>query len=54
VATVIAEAHRHFDQGVRLYDNGSVKQAGTEFDEAVDTLLKASKIYPQNAGFERK
>jgi membrane-bound lytic murein transglycosylase D len=54
VATVITEAQRHFEQGVRLYDNGFMKQAGTEFDEAVDTLLKASKIYPQNARIRKE
>jgi membrane-bound lytic murein transglycosylase D len=31
-----------------------MKQAGTEFDEAVDTLLKASKIYPQNARIRKE
>jgi len=54
VDTIIAQAHRHYDQGVRLYDNGSLKQAGTEFNEAVDTLLKASRVYPLNARIRKE
>lgn len=54
VEAVIGEAQRHFEQGVRLYDSGSLKQAGAKFDEAVDTLLKASRIYPQNARIRKE
>jgi membrane-bound lytic murein transglycosylase D len=54
VSEAISEAQRHFEQGARLYDNGSLKQAGTEFDEAIDTLLRASKVYPQNARLRKE
>ena len=33
---------------MELYDTGFLKQARTEFDSAIDTLLNSSRVYPGN------
>jgi membrane-bound lytic murein transglycosylase D len=48
VAAIIAEARRHFDKGTEFYDTGFLKQARTEFDSAIDTLLNSSRLFPRN------
>ena len=48
VGAVIADARRRFDRGTELYDTGFLKQAKTEFDSAIDTLLNSSRTFPKN------
>ena len=48
VGAVIADARRRFDRGTELYDTGFLKQAKTEFDSAMDTLLNSSRTFPKN------
>ena len=45
---MIADARRRFDRGTELYDTGFLKQAKTEFDSAIDTLLNSSRTFPRN------
>jgi len=48
VGLAIAEARLHFDRGAGFYDTGFLKQARSEFDAAIDTLLDTSPSYPRN------
>ena len=54
VSLAIAEARLHFDRGTGLYDTGFLKQARSEFDSAIDTLLDTSRFYPRNSLIRRE
>jgi membrane-bound lytic murein transglycosylase D len=54
VGLAIAEARVHFDRGAGLYDTGFLKQARSEFDAAVETLLDGSRLYPRNDRIRRE
>lgn len=54
VGLAIAEARLHFDRGTGHYDTGFLKQARSEFDAAIDTLLDTSRSYPRNDRLRRE
>lgn len=54
VGLAIAEARFHFDRGTGFYDTGFLKSARVEFDEAIDTLLDTSRLYPKNDRIRRE
>jgi membrane-bound lytic murein transglycosylase D len=49
VAMDIADAQAHFDRGAELFASGTLKEAKTEFDLALDILLKSSTYNPSDA-----